>query len=314
MKSMENEIRSEIKASSQSFHIDAATGKFIERFREIYGDNLRGVIYYGSKLIEGLAKPSSFRDFFVIVEDWGPISKGVFDRCTLSLMPPKMWFTSVVIDSIKLESKYHVLTLAEFRRYCSQFAPDHYLLGRMSKRVGVVWASDDAARELILDILPDAFLNNAYRAAPLIEGPLSREETIKHFLSMSYRAELRLETGEKIEQLYRTSKEYYDKLYGMLIELFVKDDILSASNGMYRASAAHKRRAFLAKLYVIKSKSRHIMRFPFMIRNMGNWLEQLQGKYERTFNRPLEFTEFEKRHRIYAVLKYFYKIKIAGKE
>lgn len=313
MEKTEQAIRDYIKSAAGGYDIDDGTKIFIGKFREIYGSNLRAVIYYGSRLIEGMAKPSSFRDFFVIVEKYQPLARDWFDRLTLDFMPPKMWFLSLQIDGIKQDTKYHVVTLSDFKKYCSQNAPDHYVIGRMSKRVAVAWADEETTRVELLESIANAFIVNARSAVPLIAAPLSFKDAIKHFLQMSYRCELRLETPEKIGALYRTSKGYYDSLYGMLFELFVKEGVLLKSDEGYLPAASESGKAFRVKLYVIKSKARHIMRFPFMIKNMDNWLEQLLGKYERTYGKPLVLTESERRHKLTTAVKYFYKIKVAPK-
>ena len=127
---------------------------------------------------------------------------------------------------------------------------------------------------------------------------------------MSYRCELRLETPEKIDSLYRTSKEYYDSLYVMLVDLFVNEGVLTKSGDRYFPVPAGRWKACRAKIYVAGSKLRHIMRFPFLIKNMDNWLDQLLGKYERTYGKPLILTENERRHQFITVLKYFFKVMV----
>ena len=313
MNSIENKIREYISGPANSHRADEITAAFVERFREIYGDNLRGVIYYGSKLVEGLAKSSSFRDFFIIVDNYGPMSKGWFDRLTLPLMPPNMWFEPINLNGVRHDSKYHLLTLKEFTRYCSSRAPDHYAIGRMSKRVAIVWTDCEDTREVLTESLREAFFNNARRAVPLLDSPRGFEEAVKHFLAMSYRSELRLETPEKIEQLYRALEKYIKPLYEMLFEMFVKEGVMVERDGLYAAAPAETRKYRRARMYVVKSKARHIMRFPFMIGNMDNWMDQLLGKYERTYGKPLELTDFEKRFKLLTAVKYLYKIKIAGK-
>lgn len=311
MSGNEEEIRRLIANAAQNCIPDSTTATFVEKFKEIYGDNLRAVIYYGSRLVEGLSKPSSFRDFFVIVDKYEPAAKGAFDKLTLPLMPPKLWFLTINESDSVRESKYHLLTLADFLKYSSHHAPDHYIIGRMSKRVALVWVSDEPTRAAILKALGDAFLNNARRALPLLSKPLDYEGAVKHFLAFSYKAELRLETADKIEELYRTGKQYYDPLYNVLLEHMLREGMLIKNGESYVAPPAGIRKGMGARLYTLKSKLRHVARFPFMIRNMDNWMEQLLGKYERTFGKPLELTEFERRHKAYTAVKYFYKIKIA---
>jgi len=308
LKETEKRIRAYIKSTVENYRPDPITGLFIDRFREIYGDNLRAVIYYGSKLVEGLSKPSSFRDFFVIVDEYGPMERDWFDRLTFPILPPNMWFLTVEKDGVRQESKYHALTFDEFKKYCSRRAPDHYMIGRMSKRVAILWAKDDSTRAMLMESLGAAFLNNAIRAAPLLDTPLVFEDAVKHFLAMSYRCELRLETPDKIDQIYRTGKEYYDPLYEMLFELFVDDRVLVKDGDRYRAAPAELKKNFRARLYTVKSTVRHVSRSPLMIRNMSNWLEQLLGKYERTYGKSLELTDFERRHKAWTVLKYSFKI------
>ncbi len=311
MSGIEKEIREFIANAAQNYTPDSTVEAFVENFREIYGDNLKAVIHYGSRLVEGLSKFSSFRDFFVVVDKYEPVAGGRFDKLTLPLMPPNLWFLTINEKDSVQESKYHLLTLDDFLRYSSPHAPDHYILGRMSKRAALVWVVDEPTRKAVLKAVGDAFLNNARRALPLLSQPVDYEGFVKHFLGFSYRAELRLETADKIDELYRTGKQYYDLLYKMLMEHLLSEGVLIKNGESYVAAPAEIRKGVGARLYILKSKLRHMARFPFMIRNMDNWLEQLLGKYERTFGKPLELDDFERRHKAYTAVKYFYKIKIA---
>jgi hypothetical protein len=323
----EEQIRRIITEAATSFEPDEELSCFLAALHKIYKENLDGVIFYGSCLTSKMRKPSSFRDFFILVHDYSPVIWGharphITDQFLLKIMPPTMYFLKIDYRGQTLESKYHLLTTREFRRMCSRYAPDHYVVGRMCKRTALVWFKDEEARNIILDSLTGAFFNNALLTVPRIVEPVDFKGFVLSCLQTSYLSELRLELPEKIHEIYESEKELYDDLYGLLAEDFVRSGLLTPPKagektgtctflqGLYRSSAGGTWQLRKVKLYLWISKFRHIARFPKMIRNMDNWLDQLLGKYDRTYGKKLELSDFEKRHRAFTVLKYFYKIKV----
>lgn len=309
---VENKIREKIKETSGSYQPDEEILAFIEAFKTQYGDNLEAVIFYGSCLASAMRKPSSFRDFFVLVREYASMSKGFVDRLLLPLIPPNLYFISLDKDGNKIDAKYHVLTTKEFARMASRFAPDHYIIGRMCKRVALVWAKNKDIRDVVLEAIAESFFSNVRITLPLIDSAVDYHGLVISFLRTSYMSELRMETAEKIEQIYQSEKEYYDVLYSMLKDVLVDSGQLTSIDGKFYFSGGGKWEKQKAFIYLWKSKIRHVARFPKMIRAMDNWLEQLLGKFERTYGKKLELTDFEKKHRFYTVIKYFYKIKIKG--
>jgi|GEM_PF-6241141 len=300
-----------ISSAADSFQPDEELLAYIRAFKEKYGDNLDGIIFYGSCLTSNMRKPSSILDFFVLLREYRPAAKNLLDRLLLPLLPPNSYFMKISHNGKSLESKYLLITLRDFRRLSTGHATDHFVIGRMCKRAAIAWSKDDSARRMTLDSLADAFFNNALVTAPLIVKPVDFEGLVMSFLKTSYLSELRLELPNKIEQIYRAEKELYDELYGLLAEEFVESGILTLRNGMYQCSAGGKWQARKVRMYLWKSKARHILRFPKMIRNMDNWIGELLGKFERTYGRKLELSDWEKRHDFLTAVKYFYKIKIA---
>lgn len=309
---VDKKIRCKIRENAGSYQPDEEIMKFIGAFKDGYGDNLEAVVFYGSCLASAMRKPSSFRDFFVLVNEYAPIAKSYVDRLLLPLIPPNLYFISIREGDKKIDAKYHVLTTKEFMRMASRFAADHYIIGRMCKRVALVWAKDNKIRDVILDSIAESFFRNAFITLPLIDSPVDYHNLVISFLRTSYLSELRLETPEKIEQIYQSEKDYYDEIYSRLIDMLVDNGELTSRDGKFYFSAGGKWAKRKVIIYLWKSKIRHVARFPKMIRAMDNWLEQLLGKFERTYGKKLELTDFEKRHKFYTVIKYFYKIKIKG--
>lgn len=307
----EESIRRIIVNSATSFQPDEEVAAFIAAFRERFGDNLEGVIFYGSCLTSRMKKPSSILDFIVLIGEYGAAARNWPDRFLLPLLPPNSYFIKTFPDDGRiLSSKYLLLTLRDFKRTSSPHAADHFIIGRMSKRAAIVWSKSGSTRDAMLDSLVEAFFNNALLTVPLITEPVDFKGTILSFIRTSYLGELRLELPDKIEQIYVAEKEYFNELYGLLIDDLVGSGLLTQVNGLYRSSAGGTWQERKVKLYLWKSKARHIMRFPKMMRNIDNWIDELLGKYRRTYGIQLELTDWERRHDFLTAVKYFYKIKI----
>lgn len=303
-------IREWIAKASMSCARDAELDAFIATFRRAFGENLVAVLLYGSCLSASMKKASSFRDFFVVVDDYRTVAKGAIDSIVLPWLPPNLRYQIIEHAGMRIDAKYHLLTLREFQNMSSSTAPDLYVIGRMSKRVGIVHARDEDARMAIQEALGNAFFANARISLPLVTEPVTFVELIHTFLKTSYLSELRLETKDKITEIHDSEREHYDTLYGLLVESLVESGDLTMAGGLYsrRASGTWSRRT--TKWYLTKSKIRHMARFPKMIRDMDNWMEQLAGKYERTVGKPAPLTDFDRRHKLLTMVKFFYRMKI----
>src|SRR5262245_49711617 len=119
---------------------------FIERFRELHGPGLRAVVFYGSRLSESTRSANSIYDFFLFADDYRSFYRDPKHATLNRVLPPNTYYAQVGSE----RAKYNVVSMADFRRETSERARDLFHAGRFSKRVGLVWASDEATREELL--------------------------------------------------------------------------------------------------------------------------------------------------------------------
>src|SRR5262249_22507640 len=91
-------------------HRDALTDRFVDHLRDGHGGEIRAIIFYGSLLSNLTSTPSSFHDFYVIVDSLSAYHARLRDRVVGLVLPPSVYY-SVFPDGLRC--KYCVLTSAQ---------------------------------------------------------------------------------------------------------------------------------------------------------------------------------------------------------
>jgi len=122
------------------------------------------------------------------------------------------------------------------------------------------------------------------------------EGFIKAVLRLSYLAETRLEDERKVESLYQAHQEFYQAVYGVVLDSLVERGWVERKEegryerkeeGRYKVRNSPLTRQELEE-FLVKSRKRFKARWPKMILTVDNWLEQLLGKLEiPAWERPI---------------------------
>lgn len=268
---------------------------FVSRLREAHGD-VRAVVLYGSRLWDSTASPTSIFDFFVFAGDYRRFYRDRRDALLNLWLAPSTYHLEVGGE----RCKYNVVSLSDFARATAPGARDLFVAGRFSKRVALVWAADEGAREAILR----GALAAMELVVPLAVSRLGPEFTFDEFLGaalgLSYAAEIRVESDTKVARLLRAEEPFYRRVYGALLARYARSSGAIApvpGRGTWRqeeATLPARRRRTEALLR--RSRRRMYVRWFKYMATLEGWTDLLLDKVERTQGLRVELTPLQRKY------------------
>jgi len=292
---------------------DAEIDLFRDWFARRYGANLAAVIFFGSCLSEKSKSATSFKDFILVVDQYRTTSKNPLQWLSHWILPPDLFHLSLLSNAGRHECKYYLISRRQLSDAAGDKAKDLYLLGRLSKRIAVIYFRDDQSLREIVSAQAGAMR----RAAGISLGLLDRFDKpgfIKAVMRLSYLAETRLEDETKVDSLYAAHAEFYDDAYGIVLNEFLSDKLIRREGDGWKPVGG---KIPLARREVdqllIQSRRRAKARWPKMIITVDNWLEQLLAKLERTYGVKLDIPKWEKPFILITGWRHYFRLKREGK-
>jgi hypothetical protein len=235
--------------------------------------SVRAVLLYGSCLWSHLRQPTSHPDFFVIVDSLRAWHGRRWPALLDSVLPPGTYRLRAGAQ----EAKLLVTSTATLASHCSPAAPDLHHLGRMSKRLALVWARDEESRQLVIDAQAAALRTQAPMALARLGETISVEQFMLALLGLSYEGEVRIAEPGKVAALFDAERDYYCAIgRALLAEKPVRADPAQLARRLRR------------------SRRRAIFRWPKYIWSYDGWLDYVLAKLARTGAR-FPVTETERR-------------------
>jgi predicted nucleotidyltransferase len=281
------------------------------------GNDLVGVIFYGSRLNRTAGSRSDW-DFFVVVESYRAIRRGWLDARLNAVLPPNVYRREVELgDGSMAPCKLSIVSAADVDRYTSAFAPDSYLFGRFSKRVALVFARDDLARRQIVDALARSVALCAAWTLVGAEQGLRVETLAQASVAFSYGCEERVEGPSRAQKLFVTDAEYFREVYEHAIAAQVSTGRvqLDPTGLVHRSRSDVERRAERAALatFVRRSRRRARLRWLKNIWTFEGWDDYMLAKIERHQEVPISLSERERRHPLLAALRHYVRLRREGR-
>ncbi len=312
---------------------------FAAWFREHYGPALIAVIAYGSRLSGTTASATSIHDFYVVCSGY----RAFYGReralhATLNqVLPPNIYelaFDDAALG--RLQCKYCVISLADLERETGSGARDLYHLGRFSKRMGIAHAADAGALGRLVEVFLGATERMAEIAVPRLgpggggggggggdggdggdgggDSPFTVERFSKELLGLSYLADRRIESPDKVDKLYASEAAHYAHLHGLLLERFAalgRVGVVATGAGTYECRLpADARRRLVARgeRMLKRSRLRGQLRWPKYLLTFENWVDYMLDKIARAKGVEIRLTEAERRHPLLAAARYYWRL------
>jgi hypothetical protein len=278
------------------------------------GGNLLALLFYGSHL-NRTASPESDHDFFLIMEDYGRAHSNRLHAWACGILPPSIYRRRVWIpDGSEHACKVSILSAADLARATGPDAPDSYILGRLGKRVAIVWARDEPARHGVEDAVCRAAAMCGAWALRGMQAPFSADAFVLEALALSYRCEERLEGWERAKVLFAADEAYFRGVYGAflaaaetagLVRRLDRDGLLRVSGAR---EARHRERRMYAR-FLARSRRRARLRWLKNIWTFEGWVDYMISKIKRHHGIVIELSPRERRFPILAAIRYYFRLR-----
>ena len=271
------------------------------RVRKLHAEGVRAVIGYGSWYVDGLRKPRSFADVYLVVDDYEQIHQNALHAWWNRTLPPNVYFVWSGGDGHRdVRGKYNVISAADLERECGPGLRDVYNAGRLSKRVWIAWVRDDATRAWVISQLAAALCTLTPMALALLAERFTAREFSLELFGCSYRGEPRLEGWERVRALYDADTEHYRPLHAVLLDAFAGATRLIETEGpgefRKRDPAAWRDLTRMAWGLLRRSRRRGYLRWPRIVMTEPNLVDLAVNEAERKAGVRIRVTPELRRH------------------
>lgn len=287
------------------------------------GGEVAAVILYGSQLHRSSPNLYSAWDLVTVVDSFPPFHRalrasGNHSRSPMllnlmgTILPPYVTAFDPSGEGQPL-AKCVVLRRDQFRRAMGRHARDHFLKGRLVQHVEIVWARTPGVAEEIDEILAAARRETLDWVGPFMDKrPFDAARYTREMLRVSFGAELRPESGDRVTEVWGSQAEWLEKSFAEVLEGAEKDGVLSevpaagAEGGASGGDGGEAARYVLAhppgawarlryRGYFFRSKYRSVVRWFKHVVTFNDWLTYIQRKVERRTGMKVELTPAERR-------------------
>ena len=254
--------------------------------RNLHPDGIRAVVGYGSWYVDGLRKPQSFPDVYLVVDDYDRFHRNALHVWWNRTIPPNVYFVWSDGDGRRdVRGKYNVISAVDLERECGPGLRDVYNAGRMTKRVWIAWVRDEETRAWVIDRLVAAHCTLAPVALALLPERFGARDFSHELLGLSYRGEPRLEGWERVRALYDADPEHYGAVHRALLDAFAAatgmievaapDDVRKHDGGAWRGLER------MAWGLLRRSRRRGFLRWPRIVMTEPNLVDLAVSEAER---------------------------------
>jgi Phosphatidate cytidylyltransferase, mitochondrial len=250
---------------------------------------VRAVLLYGSCLWSSVRGQHSQPDFIAIVDSLRAFHGGRLGQALVcAVLPPTVYR----LRQGDAYAKLSVATVAQLRSQCGAGARDLHLAGRLSKRVALVWADDDA-RRLVVAAQVAALRTLAPLALSRFDGPVALDDFLVALLRLSYESEIRIVEPNKVAALFAAEREHYRAMGQALLAELGARPVGGSAALKVPAHAVASRTEVARRLR--RSRRRALWRLPKYLVTYDGWLDYVLKKLARA-GTPVALTQRQRSH------------------
>lgn len=299
--------------------------RLVRELRRVAGETVRGVILFGSQLVQASPGRHSAWDLVVVVDDYEAFYRryaeaGHHRRSPRTLaalariLPPNV--VAFFPDGPRgITAKCMILDRRHFARALSSRAPDHFVKGRMVQQVRLLFAADERDRSRIQDLLARARLDVLRWVGPYLEEPFDAGALARRMLQVSYRGEVRPESGDRVAEVFEAQEPVLREMYReVLSQARDRGRVEPAGEGRWRlADPPGAMDGLRVRAYFLRSKLRATVRWLKHVLTFDDWLTYIQRKVERRTGMEIEITPVERRFPLILLWPKVFRV-LAGRE
>ncbi|MCP1214280.1 hypothetical protein [Acetobacter okinawensis] len=170
-----------------------------------------GVLFYGSGLRSGIDE-DTLLDFYIIVRRQADWPRSVLACMANAVLPPNVEYYELQVAGRVMRAKVAILTLAQLHALTGVASLNTTVWARFSQPVRLVWHNDVQAEQAITHCIVRANVTAARWAALLGPRKASPVAFWNALYARTYRAELRVENGQRSSGLVEANLERYEHL------------------------------------------------------------------------------------------------------
>jgi hypothetical protein len=214
-----------------------------------------------------------------------------------------------------ITAKCMILDRRHFARALSSRAPDHFVKGRMVQQVRLLFAADERDRSRIQDLLARARLDVLRWVGPYLEEPFDAGSLARRMLQVSYRGEVRPESGDRVAEVFEAQEPVLREMYReVLAQARERGRVEPAGAGRWRlAEPPGAMDRLRVRAYFVRSKLRATARWLKHVLTFDDWLTYIQRKVERRTGMEIELTPMERRFPLILLWPKVFRV-LAGRE
>lgn len=303
-------LREAVRNRVQNRDPESSPARAARWIAEVAGESLRGVVFFGSRKTQAGPDGWSAHDFFLLPRDYPSFyralnargvqrrSPGLLAALNRVLPPNQIALTPALEADGGFRAKCAVITLDRLVRETGAQRRDHFCAGRLFQPSELLFASDEATRERILEALVSAHALTFEWIRPSLVVRFDVETYCRTLLRVSLSREIRPEpTGRRADSLWEAQAGYLVPVYGALLEDLAEAGHLDADGreGYRLRHSATRGERLRTALYFRWSMARATARWLKYVVTFEDWLVYIVRKAERHSGTTIVLTPRERR-------------------
>lgn len=179
----------------------------IDALHDRHGASIDCILFYGSCLRSGNVF-DGLVDLYLIVDSYRSFYTKKRHAIANWLLPPNVFYIEVMAETGTIRCKYAVVSSSDFRHGTQRWFHS-YLWGRFTQPVAIVYCRNETVRKKMLDNLAGAITRFLSKSLPAVAAEGTVRDLWVQSLQLSYRAELRTESGQRAMQLIDDQPVFY---------------------------------------------------------------------------------------------------------
>lgn len=261
-------------------------------------NSVLAVLFYGSCLRNRTAE--GVLDFYVLVESYRAYHTSRAGAAANAILPPTVRYR----QGAGARAKIAVISAEAFARRMRPASMDTTMWARFCQPAALLYARDAKATRSTIAAISDAVATGAVWAERLGPEGGTPSDLWTALFRATYGAELRVEDGgDRGQSIYRQAESHFDAILApALAHARQKAD----ECGWHPASAGWSRRAW--RLRRLIGKVLNISRLIKAAFTFDQKVEYIEWKIERHTGKPLELTDFQRRHPLLAAPRVLWRL------
>jgi hypothetical protein len=275
----------------------------VTSLRRAAGEELLGVIFFGSQLLRTSPDRHSAADLFVLVEDHRALYVGLREQALVRrrpgllralnqlLSPNVLWLRQKGDDGPGC--KCFVMLLDDFEHAMSSRARDHFCKGRLTQQVKIVFSKDEATSTRIGRSLELARRDSLGWVPSYLPLSFTVADYCLRMLEVSFANEIRPETRDRVRVVCEAQREYLSTAYRAVLEQAGPAmGVARQGDGFVRLSSAV---TSPRRMYFRVSRLRATLRWLKYMLTYEDWLDYVVHKVHRRTGLELTISNAERR-------------------